>query len=196
MGKGRPVNRIAFAATAVAGLVALSGPVLAHDPSGSREENDPEPRSCSAPADNRYDPPSGKDLEECKTNGEFDGSKSYSARYFDNEVTCAGNDVFFLGKVYADPTNGDAVFCDDGKGTTGAVQGRVIVKATPQGARVTADGDASNPKPNENKALHGWATVSAGPGGVTVVCGNEHEQGGKAASDHPDSGDNQTECGS
>ena len=174
------------------GVLRLGGVPALADANGSTEQKTVA-RSCSAPADNRYSAPQGND---CKTNGQFDGSKSYQATYYSNDVQCGTKNS----PTPANPTGvraygsqaGGAGVCSDG---ALPVQGRAGVSGGTSGGKVTIDGDKDNAAPNGNETARGWATAEAGTGGPKITCGDEHSQGGRADTDSPQGRDGQAECG-
>lgn len=158
----------------------------AADRAGSSEAEEVD-RACDAPEDAHYDPPSGKDLPECQTDGAVDPSKSYKAIHYTNDVKCGTDDqlapthgatgVAVSGDTAQDGTGGNGYLqtCSDGDLP---IQGRFTLEGevgTGGGAGTfTADGDRDN-SPDQ---LQGWAKVDLGE--QTVTCGPSYAEGGRA----------------
>jgi hypothetical protein len=180
------------------GALLLGGVPALADANGSTEQRKVS-RSCGADmSDNHYSTPQGND---CKTNGAFDKSKTYTATHYTNDVRCGS------GVAPANPTGvhlyasqGGVGTCSDGGDlpVDGPVQGRAgVTGSQSSGAKVTIDGDKDNAAPNNNETLRGYAVVEAKPQPAppTVTCGDEYSQGGRADSDSRQARDNQGECG-
>lgn len=169
------------------GVVLLGTGAALADANGSTEQQKVT-RNCSAPADNRYTPPGPND---CKN-----GATTYQSTYYSNDVRCGDKNAVTPAnaagvRVYASQ-GGGAGLCSDG---ALPVQGRVNATGGTSGGALTIDGDKDNAAPNGNETARGWATVGVTPGGPTLVCGDEHSQGGRADSDAPQAGrDKQEEC--
>jgi len=185
---------------AAAALLLGGVPALA-DANGSTETRT-ETRSCSAPADNHYSEPGPGDCRDA--DGNFDGSKSYEATHWTNDVRCGStnsptpaNPTGIRAYAGGDPTTsgGNAGICSDGSGTAPApVQGRAGASgSTAQGARLVVDGD----KDNGNATAQGYVVVEKAPGASapTARCGDEYADGGRADSDSVQARDTQAECG-
>lgn len=185
-------------------LVAAAPAGPAPDQAGSSEA-ETVPRSCGAEADDRYDPPSGAGLAECKdAEGNHDDSREYTATHWTNDVSCGTDDelpagvhdatgVSVSGNFAPDGTNGAGYLqtCSDGDLP---IQGRFTLEGgagSDGGAGTfTADGD----RDNEPEQLQGWAQVDLGE--QSVVCGKSYEEGGRADAANQTEGDgSQENCG-
>lgn len=187
---------------ALGALLLGAVPALA-DANGSTETTT-ETRSCSDPADNRYSAPGPNDCKDA--NGNFDGSKTYQATKWTNDVKCGSKNQLTPEQANAtgirlygagDPAaqSGAVGMCSDGSGSAPSViQGRAGVSGSPAtGPKVVVDGD----KDNANATSQGYVIVEAKPqpAAPTVRCGDEYDQGGRADSDSPQDRDTQAECG-
>ncbi|HVM20294.1 MAG TPA: hypothetical protein VM307_10070 [Egibacteraceae bacterium] len=172
---------------AVACLVAaviVAGPAAADDFTGSEREY----RRLNCPKSGQSVPKNQEPPEkgEC-----VDGATTYMGWVWTNNVKCksGGTDVAGLAKVYTAQagTGGGAGVCNDG-GTV-PIQGRAVVQGSAdKGATVYIDGD----KDNQPAQLQGFARVDAGPGGVSVRCGDDN---GRLDASNPTSDDGQDDCG-
>lgn len=188
---------------AVGALLLGAVPALA-DANGSTEVRTVE-RNCSDGGNSQYSAPGADDCR--NADGTFNGSKTYQAQYYSNDVQCGNSSP-----VPANPTgvrvyaagdqasqSGRAGMCSDGGSLPVAapVQGRAgVTGGTGSGLKATIDGDKDNAAPNGNETARGWATAEAkpAPAAPVVTCGDEHSQGGRADSDAPQARDKQEEC--
>lgn len=174
---------------AVALLIAAAP---AADQAGSSEAQTVD-RSCGAPHDDRYDPPSGDGLAECQdAEGNHDPERTYSATHWTNDVSCGDDHQLVPGtetagvRVSGDGSaDGDGFLqaCSDGDLP---INGRATVDS---GGTVSIDGD----RDNEVEQLQGWARVDVADG--TVRCGKSYADGGRGDASHPTDEDTQDECG-
>lgn len=195
--------RIALAMTAA--LLVAAAPSTQQQAAGPNDsvgssETKTVNRSCGAAKDTHYDPPEGKGLAACKTNGKHDPKKKYKATHYTNEVTCGSSNalapeaagVTVSGKQSG--TAGGAVqVCSDGQLP---IHGRATAEgAVPTNGNVVGtisiDGDNSN----SNDTAKGWARVDFSRSGAAVRCGKSYADGGRADAGNPTSSDNQSECG-
>lgn len=185
-----------LAIPAVLGVVLLSAlPAFADEDGGTEQET--VTRSCGAAADPHYSPPTATD---CKTKKKFDKKKTYQSTHQTNDVKCGTKHVLVPmnpsgiqvnGNGSQSGPNGHLGVCSDGSGAAPA-QGRVAFYGSTSGVKLVVDGDKNNPGPEQ---AAGYAIVTAGPGGASVVCGPAYaSSGGTGDSDHP-TGAGQSHCG-
>jgi hypothetical protein len=191
----------AFLVVALCTLV-FAAPAMAHDQSGSTEEQTVT-RSCGAASDPHYTAPGPNDCR--RADGSFDPSMTYQSTYYSNNVRCGDRNQVTPApanatgiRVYGggSPTSqsGYLSVCTDGSGTApNPVQGRAtLAGGAAEGAALTVDGD----KDNGHATAQGWIKIEKGlnANAPTYRCGDEHSQGGRADSDHPDARDTSGEC--
>ncbi|MDX1619657.1 MAG: hypothetical protein R3320_01610 [Nitriliruptorales bacterium] len=175
---------------AAAAMMLAAAP--AEDPAGSSEAESVT-RACNAAEDGSYDPPSGRDSSDCYVNGTFDGSRTYRATHYTNDVDCGSDHQLIPGTeavgVYVsgnlDGSSGFLQACSDGDLP---INGR----ATLEGDAAAGDGSASidGDKDNQPEQLQGWAKVDVGD--QSVRCGDTN---GRLDANNPTDEDTQEDCG-
>lgn len=189
-------------ATGSSTTAAEAGTVNDKDAAGSTEVATVQ-RSCGAPHDPHFEPPSGQGLSACKdANGNHDNSKTYTAKHFTNEVKCGTDEVLVPN------TDVVTVSGDGGGGPSGGggflqvcsqnglpIHGRITAQgaASTGGANgsITADGDNSN----QPEQLTGWAQVNLSGTNVSHRCGKAYDEGGRGDASNPTGEDTAAECG-